>query len=70
MAVNEATQTQENKTVCNFKTFQQQTMSSITAVASYYSYDNDIRSWLTDKWIIDEEHSVSHMAARGTAYVR
>jgi len=44
MAVNEATQTQENKTVCNFKTFQQQTMSSITAVASYYSYDNDIRS--------------------------
>ena len=45
-------------------------MSSITAAASYYSDDNDFRSWLTDKWIVVEERSVSHMAARGTPYVR
>jgi hypothetical protein len=45
-------------------------MSSIYAVASHYSDDNNFRSWLTDKWIVDEERSVSHMVARGTVYVR
>jgi len=45
-------------------------MSSIIAVASYYSDYNDFRSWLTDKLMTNEERSVSHIAARGTAYVR
>ena len=45
-------------------------MSSIIAVASHYSNDNDFRSWLTDKWLVDDERSVSHMNERGTACVR
>jgi hypothetical protein len=45
-------------------------MSSIIVVESHYSDDNDFRSWLTDKRIVDEERSISHMAAHGTAYVR
>jgi len=44
-------------------------MSNIIVVASHYSDDNDFRSWLTDKQIVDKERSVSHMAAHGTAYV-